>query len=58
MTEPEFHHEARAELREAAQFYERQVDGLGFAFTTKVERTVRFIAESPGIGAHVWRHYP
>lgn len=47
---------ARRELREAAQYYERQVAGLGFAFAAEVERTVAITRENPNIGSPVWRH--
>ena len=57
MIEIEFHADARQELRQAAQYYERQVAGLGFAFTDEVERTVELIQESPGIGSPVWQYY-
>ncbi len=57
MIEIKFHADARQELRQAARSYERQVEGLGFAFTDEVERTVELIQESPGIGSAVWQHY-
>ena len=57
MTEPEFHHDARAELRAAAQFYELQVEGLGFAFTAEVERTVQLIVDTPGVGTPIWGRF-
>ena len=57
MIELEFHDDARRELGEAAQYYERRVAGLGFAFTAEVERTVDLTRESPNIGSPVWRHY-
>ena len=43
MIEIQFHADAQKELRHAAQYYERQVAGLGFAFTDEVERTVELI---------------
>ena len=57
MIEIEFLDDARQELRHAAQYYERQVAGLGFAFTDEVERTVELIQKSPGVGSPVWQHY-
>jgi len=53
----EFHADARQELRHAARYYERQVAGVGFAFTDEVERTLKLIPESPGIGFPVRQHY-
>jgi hypothetical protein len=36
-----FHPEARAEMREAVEFYEARLDGLGLRFLSAVERTAQ-----------------
>ena len=43
----EFHPEAVAEFRAAAQYYETQHDGLGSRFVSSVEAAVARIAEAP-----------
>ena len=42
-----FHEWAEVELNEVAQFYESEVAGLGFAFLSEVEHTIREIREYP-----------
>lgn len=42
-----FHEEARAELLEAAHYYEERGQGLGYALIADVEQTVRELSESP-----------
>jgi len=46
-----FHPAARAELREAAAFYEARLEGLGAAFVAEIERVSAFIAARPTAGA-------
>lgn len=43
----EFHPEAMAELRAAAEYYEQQHNGLGSRFIGSVEAAVAHIAEAP-----------
>ena len=57
MREPEFHLEARTELRETARFYESQLEGLGFAFMAEVEHASQLILAYPDVGTPIWRHY-
>jgi toxin ParE1/3/4 len=42
-----FHEEARAELFEAARYYEERGQGLGHALIEDVEQAVRELLESP-----------
>jgi len=56
VSEARFHPEARAEFREAAQFYESRLAGLGVAFTQEIERVVGFIAARPTAGAAIGEH--
>ena len=42
-----FHDEARAELFEAARYYEERGQGLGHALIEDVEQAVRELSESP-----------
>lgn len=44
------HSQARAELDEAAAFYEQQRAGLGLDLLTAVERTIGTIQQTPRIG--------
>ena len=46
----EFHPEAEDEFTSAAQFYERQTEGLGLDFITTVQRTYERLLESPASG--------
>jgi toxin ParE1/3/4 len=46
----EFHPEAQDEFISAAQFYERQTEGLGLDFITTVQRTYERLLESPASG--------
>jgi plasmid stabilization system protein ParE len=46
-----FHPEARAEMREAFDFYEARLDGLGLRFLSAVEQTVERITIHPEAGA-------
>lgn len=45
------HDRARAELEEAAAWYQRQRPGLGEEFTAAVERAVERIRENPQAGS-------
>ena len=47
----QFHPEARAELDEAAEWYNRKRDGLGAELLSAVERAVDRIAKDPQMGA-------
>jgi len=44
------HPDARAELEDAARWYETQVEGLGEQFLHVVEQTLELIAGRPSIG--------
>jgi toxin ParE2 len=46
-----FHPEARAEMREAVEFYEARLDGLGLRFLSAVEQTVERISDHPEAGS-------
>jgi toxin ParE1/3/4 len=46
-----FHPEARAEMREAVEFYEARLDGLGLRFLSAVEQTVGRISDHPEAGS-------
>lgn len=46
----EFHPEAELELIEAADFYERQVPGLGERFEAEVRRATDLLLAHPQIG--------
>jgi len=43
----EFHPEALAEFRDAAEFYEKQQNRLGTRFTNAIESAIAHIGESP-----------
>jgi len=45
-----FHPKATEEFIEASLFYGRQVPGLGGAFVTEVERSVKLLVDQPEIG--------
>jgi toxin ParE1/3/4 len=45
-----FHPEARAEMREAFNFYEARLDGLGLRFLSAVEQTSERISIQPQAG--------
>ena len=45
-----FHSLAKLELKEAAQYYERESPGLGEAFVTEVERSTDEIVRNPEAG--------
>ena len=45
-----FHALAERELHEAAQYYESESSGLGFAFLMEVERCIGSIVEHPEAG--------
>ena len=45
---------AEEEMREAAEYYERQTRGLGHEFLAEVQRTVERIVENPRLG-HIVR---
>jgi len=47
----EFHPEAQGELISAAQFYERETEGLGLDFVATVQRAYERLPEFPGSGA-------
>lgn len=49
-----FHSEARAEFRESALFYERELPGLGAEFVAEVEHTIEFILTHPNAGSPLW----
>ena len=44
---------AKAEMRDAAEYYELQAEGLGFAFLDEIERVVGLIGSSPLVGVQV-----
>jgi len=46
-----FHPEARAEMREAVEFYEARLDRLGLRFLSAVEQTAEQISTHPEAGA-------
>jgi len=46
----EFHPEAQDEFVSAAQFYERQTEGLGLDFITSVQHTYERLLEFPASG--------
>jgi hypothetical protein len=46
-----FHPEARAEMREAVEFYEARLDGLGLRFLSAVEQTAERVSDHPEAGA-------
>jgi len=50
MARPEFHRLADRELNEAAQYYEFESPGLGFAFLQEVDRCLQSIEENPEAG--------
>ena len=51
MKEAIFHPDARAEMREAFNFYEARLDGLGLRFLSSVEQTAERITIHPEAGA-------
>ena len=51
MKEVIFHPEARAEMREAVEFYEARLDGLGLQFLSAVEETADRVSAHPEAGA-------
>ena len=53
MTDVRFHPDARAELLDAATYYEGQAAGLGGQFVDEAHRVVDVLAASPGLGAPV-----
>ena len=48
-----FHPDARAELLDAATYYEERADQLGRQFIDEAHRVVDLLAGSPGLGAPV-----
>lgn len=56
MTEVRFHPDARAELLDAATYYEEKADGLGGQFIDEAQRVAELLAESPGLGTPVVGH--
>ena len=50
MRSVEFHPAAQDEFISAAQFYERQTEGLGLDFITTIQRTYERLLESPASG--------
>ena len=46
-----FHPESRAEMREAVEFYEARLDGLGLRFLSAVEQMAERISDRPEAGA-------
>lgn len=56
MTPIQFHPEARAELLDAATYYEEQADGLGGQLIDAVQRVTEMLAETPGLGTPVDGH--
>jgi toxin ParE1/3/4 len=51
----EFHPDAQGELVAAAQFYERQTEGLGLDFVLTVQRTYERLLEFPVAGPRFGR---
>jgi plasmid stabilization system protein ParE len=47
----EFHPDAQAEFISAAQFYERQTEGLGLEFIATIQNAYEGLPESPASGA-------
>ena len=47
----EFHPEARTEFLEATSRYESHVPGLGTRFISEIDRCLKLLLQSPGIGA-------
>lgn len=56
MTDVRFHPDARAELLDAATYYEEQADGLGGQFIDEAQRVLDLVAASPGLGSPVAGH--
>ena len=56
MTGVRFHSDARAELLQAATYYEEQAEGLGGQFIDEAQRVVDLLADSPGLGSPVVAH--
>jgi toxin ParE1/3/4 len=52
-----FHPEAREEVSESMDFYERRLAGLGLRFLTAVEHTTERIAAAPEAGAPIETNY-
>ncbi len=44
---------AKAEMGDAAEYYELQAEGLGFAFLDEIERVVGLIGSSPRAGVEI-----
>ena len=51
MRSVEFHPDVQAEFISAAQFYERQTEGLGLDFIATVQNACERLPESPASGA-------
>lgn len=56
MTDVRFHPDARAELLDAATYYEERADGLGGQFIDEAQRVLDLLAGSPGLGSPVVGH--
>jgi plasmid stabilization system protein ParE len=56
VTDVRFHPDARAELLDAATYYEEKADGLGGQFVDEAQRVLGLLASSPGLGAPVVGH--
>ena len=56
MTDARFHPDARAELLDAATYYEEQAGGLGGQLIDEAQRVIDMLAASPGFGAPVAGH--
>lgn len=54
MNQLRFHSGARAEFRESALFYERELPGLRAEFVAEVERTIRIFVARPNAGSPLW----
>ncbi|WP_420454904.1 type II toxin-antitoxin system RelE/ParE family toxin [Rubrivirga sp.] len=56
MTDVRLHPDARAELLDAATYYEDQSEGLGGQLIDEAQRVFDLLAESPGLGSPVPEH--
>ena len=56
MTAARFHPDARAELLDAATYYEGLADGLGGRLIDAVQHAVEQVSQTPGLGAPVAGH--
>ena len=56
MTDVRLHPDARAELLDAATYYEDQSEGLGGQLIDEAQRVFDLLAESPGLGSPVPKH--